>query len=84
MVVYTAAWEGQPARIFATRAGSIESRSLKLPDARLLAVSSTGELAICIGRETIWTSTGTLARVPLEGGAPRELLENVSLGGLVS
>ena len=24
-------------------------------------------------------STGTLARVPLEGGAPRELLENVSL-----
>jgi Tol biopolymer transport system component len=78
-VVYAAAWEGQPARIFATHAGSIESRSLQLPDARLLAVSSTGELAISIGRETAWTSTGTLARVPLEGGAPRELLENVSV-----
>ena len=77
--VYAAAWEGQPPRIFATRAGSIESRSLQLPDARLLAVSSTGELAISIGRETIWTSTGTLARVPLDGGAPRELVENVSL-----
>jgi len=76
--VYAAAWEGQPPRIFATRAGSIESRSLQLPDARLLAVSSTGELAISIGRETIWTSTGTLARVPLDGGAPRELVENVS------
>ncbi len=78
-VVYSAAWEGQPARIFATRAGSIESRGLQLPDARVLAVSATGELAISIGRETTWTSTGTLARVPLEGGAPRELLENVSL-----
>jgi Tol biopolymer transport system component len=78
-VVYTAAWEGQPARIFATRIGSIESRSLQLPDARVLAVSATGELAISIGRETIWVSEGTLARVPLEGGAPRELLENVSL-----
>ncbi len=78
-VVYTGAWEGQPSRIFATRAGSIESRGLQLPDARVLAVSATGELAICIGRETIWTPTGTLARVPLEGGAPRELLENVSL-----
>ena len=27
----------------------------------------------------MWESTGTLARVPLEGGAPRELLENVTL-----
>ena len=78
-VVYSAAWEGQPARIFATRAGSIESRSLQLPDARILAVSATGELAISLGRETVWENKGTLARVPLEGGAPRELLEDVSL-----
>jgi Tol biopolymer transport system component len=77
-VVYSAAWEGEPARIFATRAGSVQSRSLQLPDARVLAVSTTGDLAICLGRETTWTSTGTLAVVPLEGGAPRELLENVS------
>ncbi len=78
-VVYSAAWEGQPARIFAARIGSLESRGLPLPDGRVLAVSATGELAIQTGRETIWESIGTLARVPLEGGAPRELLENVSL-----
>src|SRR6266487_2003520 len=78
-VVYSADWKGLPARIFATRAGSIESRSLQLPDARVLAVSATGELAISIGRDASWTVTGTLARVPLDGGAPRELLENVSL-----
>jgi serine/threonine protein kinase/Tol biopolymer transport system component len=78
-IVYSAAWEGEPARIFATRAGSVESRGLQLPEARVLAVSPTGELAVCIGRETVWTPTGTLARVPLEGGAPREVLENVSV-----
>jgi Tol biopolymer transport system component len=78
-VVYSGAWEGQPARIFAMRAGGTESRSLQLPDARVLAISATGELAISIGRESVWESTGTLARVPLEGGAPREVLENVSM-----
>jgi Tol biopolymer transport system component len=78
-VVYTASWEGQPFRIFATRAGSIESRNLQVPDSRLLSVSATGELAISIGGAAGWMSTGMLARVPLEGGAPRELLENVLL-----
>jgi eukaryotic-like serine/threonine-protein kinase len=77
-VVYSAAWEGEPAKIFATHAGSRESRQLQLPDARILSVSKNGELAILIGHESIWEATGTLARVPLEGGAPRELLENVS------
>ncbi|MFY9552784.1 MAG: WD40 repeat domain-containing serine/threonine protein kinase [Thermoanaerobaculia bacterium] len=77
-VVYSAAWEGQPTRIFATRVGSLESRQLPVPDGRVLAVSPTGELAIQIGHDSIWESTGTLARVALEGGAPRELLENVS------
>ena len=76
-VLYSASWEGQAFGIFATRAGSLESRRLQLPDARLLAVSSTGELAISIGRASTWWSLGTLARVPLEGGAPRELLANV-------
>src|SRR5262249_4335647 len=78
-VIYCAAWEGQPARIYATRPGGVESRDLQLPDSRILAVSSTGELAILLGHQATWGPTGTLARVPLEGGAPRELLESVSL-----
>src|SRR5262249_25144728 len=64
-VVYSAAWEGQPARIYATRSGSVESRDLQLPDARILAVSSTGELAIQLGRQAVWEASGTLSRVPL-------------------
>ncbi len=78
-IVYSAAWEGLPLDIFTTRAGSSESRSLALKGAGLLAISSTGELAISINRRTLFgfETVGTLARVPLAGGAPREVLENV-------
>ncbi|HEV2063532.1 MAG TPA: protein kinase [Thermoanaerobaculia bacterium] len=78
-IVYGAAWEGLPLDIFSTRADSSESRSLGLPNADVLAISSSGELAISLNRHYIFgfETVGTLARVPLAGGAPREVLENV-------
>ena len=78
-VVYAAAWEGLPLDIFTTRPGSSESRSLGLAGAGLLAISSTGELAVSLKRHFMFgfETAGTLARVPLAGGAPREILENV-------
>jgi Tol biopolymer transport system component len=47
---------------------------LGLPQARILSISSSSEVAILLGT----TTPGTLARVPLSGGAPREILENVN------
>ena len=78
-VVYAAAWEGLPLDIFTTRPGSSESRSLGLAGAGLLAISSTGELAVSLNRHFMFgfETAGTLARVPLAGGAPREVLENI-------
>jgi Tol biopolymer transport system component len=78
-VVYAAAWEGKPVEIATTRPESPGSRPLGLPPASVFSVSPTGELALSLGwRQTIgWESLGTLARVPLEGGTPREVLENV-------
>src|SRR5439155_1724289 len=78
-VVYAAAWEGLPLDVFTTRPGSSESRSLGLAGAGLLAISSTGELALSLNRHFMFgfETAGTLARVPLAGGAPREVLENV-------
>jgi Tol biopolymer transport system component len=77
-VIYSAAWEGNPPEIFTARAGSPESRSLGLPPADILAVSSTGELAILENPHFTlgWEVRGTLARVPLAGGAPRQVLED--------
>ncbi len=69
-IVYGAAWHGGPAEIFSTEADHPESRSLGYLNCELLAVSSSGEMAIKL-------QNGTLARVPLAGGAPREILEQV-------
>jgi dipeptidyl aminopeptidase/acylaminoacyl peptidase len=59
--------------------GNPESRPAGFPNADILGVSPTGELALCLGRRFIggWVTSGTLARAPLFGGAPRELMENV-------
>ena len=45
-VVYSASWNGAPSELFSTRLGSPESVPLGYPHADLLAVSSTGELAL--------------------------------------
>jgi Tol biopolymer transport system component len=80
-VVYGAAWEGHRPRIFSLRPGTPETTPLTLPDANLLAVSPSGELAISLRpvRAPVGFSvTGTLARVPLAGGAPKEILNDVT------
>src|SRR5262249_52502987 len=75
-IAYAASWEGAPAEIFTMRSDSAESRSLGLVHADLMSVSSKGELAVRL--ETNGPgSVGTLARIPLGGGTPRELLEDV-------
>ncbi len=78
-IVYSAAWDGRPMELFSTRPDSTESRSLGLPSADVLSISSAGEMAISLGRNYIsgYESTGTLARVPLGGGTPRPILEDV-------
>jgi hypothetical protein len=77
-VIYSAAWDGKPVEAFTTRIGGPESRPLGLPSAGILAVSAAGELAISLGCELNWAECrGTLARMPLSGGAPREMLEDV-------
>jgi Tol biopolymer transport system component len=78
-IFYGAAWDGGPLRIYSTRADSQQSAPLDLPPADVLAVSSAGEMAVSLGEHyTVGFETnGTLARVPLGGGAPREVLENV-------
>jgi Tol biopolymer transport system component len=81
-IVYSAAWDGKPSEIFTTRVGSSESRPLGIFPAGILAISSAGEMAISLGCENRWEPCfGTLARVPLAGGTPREVLENVSSAG---
>ena len=76
---YGARWGGRPVTLFSARPESPESRDLGFGTADVLAVSSTGQMAISLGRHPIGylRQSGTLAQVPIGGGAPREILEEV-------
>ena len=78
-ILYSAAWQGNPVETFSARQGMVESRSLGLGRAELLAISSKGEMALSLGSHPVgtWINVGTLARAPLAGGAPRPILEDV-------
>ncbi|HSY52143.1 MAG TPA: protein kinase [Thermoanaerobaculia bacterium] len=79
-VFYGARWAGQPMSIFSVRADSPESRDFRIgADTDLLAVSRSGQLAISLRRHAIGylRESGTLAQVPIDGGAPRAILDDV-------
>src|SRR5579862_813469 len=78
-IVYSASWEGAPYELYLARTDDAGARDLGLKDAELLSISKNGELAIRLNTVfyTGYARTGTLARVSLSGGTPRELLDNV-------
>jgi serine/threonine protein kinase/Tol biopolymer transport system component len=78
-ILYSASWESNPVEIFSTRPESPESRPFGLQSAEVLSISQSGEMAVLLGSRNIepFIYSGTLARVPLGGGAPREILDNV-------
>jgi eukaryotic-like serine/threonine-protein kinase len=79
IIVYSAAWEGNPIELLVTRPDSPESRPFGLSKAEVLSISQQGEMAVLLNSHNVdpYINEGTLARVPLGGGAPREVLENV-------
>ena len=77
-VVYSAAWIDTPPQVYVIRPESPQSGSVGLTDAGVFSVSSKGELAVALGCRLNWGEcTGTLARVPITGGTPRELVKDV-------
>jgi len=79
-IIYGAAWNGKPVQLFNMIGDSLSTQPLNLFDANLLAVSRSGELAVTLhGTHVAHLATegGVLARVPLAGGSPREILDNV-------
>ena len=76
-IVYSARWESNPVELFTTRPESPESRSLGNLKGHILAISSSGEMAVQLQSRILggFRVAGTLARAPLAGGAPRDVLE---------
>src|SRR5262249_20894689 len=72
-LVCAASWEGAPLELYSTQPGSPESRTIGLK-ADLQAVSPRGEMAVLLRKPD---GEQVLARMPIGGGAPREVLEQV-------
>ncbi len=80
-VVYAATWDGKPMELFEARTDLSSTRSLNLTGTTLKAVSSTNVVATTPitdypGDGYQW---GPLSLVPLSGGAPRAVLDDVSV-----
>ena len=76
-IVYAAQWPGTERNLYTAQPGSPESRGLDLKDAELVGVSRSGELAVLMARGP--GRGRTLARLPMGGGAPRDVAERVVL-----
>ena len=77
-ILYGALWDGTRCRVHTVRVDGPESSPLDLPEASVLAISRSGEVALALGPHVDGIVTyGTLARVAIAGGAPRPMLENV-------
>jgi eukaryotic-like serine/threonine-protein kinase len=78
-IVYSAAWEGEPFRVFQKHPENAASVSLALPPADMLAISASGELAL-LGDPRVMPpgrTTGVLEIAPYTGGTPRRIGEDV-------
>jgi hypothetical protein len=77
-VVYSAAWNGGAKQLYSQRSNGQQATALNI-DADVLGISDSGEMAVILKRHFLasWLQRGTLARMPLEGGAPRPILEDV-------
>jgi DNA-binding winged helix-turn-helix (wHTH) protein/Tol biopolymer transport system component len=78
-VIYTASWDGAPVEIFSTDVNFLGTRSLGMLGTALFAVSSAGEMAVAqsVDPQHMFTLQGTLGQVPITGGSPRQIAENI-------
>ncbi len=77
-IYYSAGWNGRPVGLYATQPNGPESRPLGLENSALFAVSPS-QMAMSTGCKDMFIGdcSGTLAVMPVSGGAPREVAENV-------
>jgi Tol biopolymer transport system component len=78
-VVYSAVWDSEPMRVFQARIDARRGATPAVLDGALFGLSRSGELAVAVGPKVEHLEVrGTLSQANLGGGAPRELLEDVT------
>jgi serine/threonine protein kinase/Tol biopolymer transport system component len=78
--IYSASWDGNPQAVFISSPNSTESRDLGLVQTEVLAVSSSGQMAVLRHfrvADNVFSYIGTVAQLSIGADAPRDLLDNV-------
>jgi hypothetical protein len=77
-VIGTGAWDNQPRKLFTARLDGVGTQPLDSTATEVLAVAP-GEAAVLTGVRALsgYAQVGTLARMPLSGGAPKPMLADV-------
>jgi eukaryotic-like serine/threonine-protein kinase len=78
-ILYTALWDNSEPEIYTVAAKAVGGHSLGIKNARLLAVSKSGELAVALDPKAVTTLLfpGSLARTFADNGAPKPQIVNV-------
>jgi eukaryotic-like serine/threonine-protein kinase len=78
-IIYTAGWDGSELEIYTVGANAHGGHSLGIKNARLLALSSRGELAVALSlqRMAAMLLPGNLARTFADNSAPKPEIANV-------
>ena len=77
-VIFAAVWSDKPAELYSARVDSPAGvRPLGIPATEVLAISKQGEMAVLITPRTTPLIPARLGTVPLGGGSPRPVLDNV-------
>ena len=82
-VFYAAEWDGRPLEVFETRPGFPTSRAVGLTQTGLLSISRDGTMAVLLGASYV-SPRAPLAEVPMSGGAPRRVLDDVGYADWLS
>ena len=78
-IFFSATWDGNPVEISYMRVESSDVQTVGAPNMQMLSVSASGDMAVLLNEKYLYhfTNQGTLGRMSLAGGSPREMLENV-------
>ncbi len=78
-ILYTALWDNSEPEIYPVAVKAVGGHSLGIKNARLLAVSKSGELAVALAPKSVASllTPGSLARTFADNGAPKPEIVNV-------
>jgi eukaryotic-like serine/threonine-protein kinase len=81
--VYSAAWNGGANTLYSQRTAGTQPQALGV-DADVVGIAENGDMAIILKHHYLasWLQKGTLARLPVDGGQPRPILEDVYAGDI--